>query len=148
MIWHPQWLDVRPHLAQGQQPVVLVQRPLLHGESAKGGVFGIAEVARLGTYWVPEADVLTTDGGWTFAKSGAHVRAPVIAYRTPERALASIWGLGIQIGVAALASLRARTDAVPTECHLLLGHECSDLSPHASAFRCYVGLAIRTEDHR
>lgn len=148
MIWHPQWLDVRPHLAAGRQPVVLVERPLLHGQSAKGGVFGIAEVARLGTYWVPEGDVLNTDGAWAVTKSGAHVRVPVLAYRTPERALASIWGLGLQLGLAALDSLRARTPLPPAECHVFLGHECTDLAPHESAFRCYVGLAFRLEDSR
>lgn len=148
MIWHPQWLDVRPHLAAGRQPVVLVERPLLHGQSAKGGVFGIAEVARLGTYWVPNADVITTDGGWQFTKSGAHVHVPVIAYRTPERALSSIWALGLQLGMAAIESLRRRTPDLPAECHLLLGHECTDLLPAAAAFRCYVGFAIRTEEPR
>jgi hypothetical protein len=31
---------------------------------------------------------------------------------------------------------------------MIFGHECSDLTPHASAFRCFVGLAIRVEDDR
>lgn len=148
MEWQFQWVDVRPYLAQGVQPVFMLERPLLHGHAAKGGVFGVAEVARTGTYWVPEDDPLTTDGHWAVTKAGAHVRVPVLAYRTPERALASIWGLGVQLGAAAVASLARRTPARVLAAHLILGHECSDLTPHASAFRCYVGLAIQVETDR
>lgn len=147
-MFHFQWVDVRPFLAQGVQPVALVERPLLHGQSAKGGVFGIAEVAREGTFWVPNADPVTTDGNWAETHTGNHVRVPILAYRTGDRALAAIWGLGVQLGLAALASLRHRTDAPPVGCHLFIGHECTDLAPAASAFRCYVGLAIRVKDNR
>ncbi len=144
-MFNTQWIDVRQHLASGQQPVFLLERPLLHGQSSKGGVFGIAEVARVGDYWVPEDDPITGDGKWAVCRSGTHVRVPILAYRTQERALASIWGLGVQLGLAALASIRQHTSDPPTELHMILGHECSDLAPQFSAFRCYVGIAIRTK---
>lgn len=143
-----QWVDVRPYLAVGQQPVFLLERPLLHGNSAKAGVFGIAEVARSGTFWVPEDDPIQADGRWAVTKTGTHVRVPILAYCTKERALASIWGLGVQLGLASLASLRQHTSDAPTELHMILGHECTDLSPAGlSAFRCYVGLAVRVGDN-
>ena len=145
-MWNIQWINVQQSLAQGVQPVFLLERPLLHGSSAKGGVFGIAEVARVGDFWVPEDDPLTTSGQWALTRSGSHCRVPILAYRTQERALGSIWGLGLQLGLAALASIRQHTDDPPVECHMILGHECTDLGPlGVSAFRCYVGLAIRTK---
>ncbi len=140
--FNTQWVDVRPYLAQGQEPIFLLERPLLHGHSAKGGVFGIAEVARLGDFWVPTADPIRTDGGWSLCKTGTHARVPILAYRTTERALSAIWGLGLQLGLAALAALRTKTPEPPTEMHMILGHECTDLT---AGFRCYVGLAIRTK---
>ena len=84
---------------------------------------GIAEVARTGVFWVPEDDPLTTDGRWAVTKVGTHVRVPILAYRTPERALASIWALGVQLGLAAAASLGRRTPAKPAAAHMIFGHE-------------------------
>jgi hypothetical protein len=145
-VFNIQWVDVRPYLAAGQQPVFLLERPLLHGNSPRGGIFGIAEVAREGVFWVPNTDPVTTDGGWTQTLTGAHVRIPVLAYRTQERAIAGIWGLGLQLGFAAMLKLRQRTEDMPESLHIVLGHECTDLaSEGVDAFRCYVGIAIRTK---
>lgn len=144
-VWNVQWINPNYYIANGiAEPVFMLERPLLHGHSSKGGLFGIAEVARLGTFWVPEADPIDTDGKWAMTKTGTHVRVPIFGYRTSERALASIWALGVKLGLASLNSLRQHDDRPPIECHMILGHECTDLAQFG-CFRCYVGLAFRTE---
>lgn len=145
-MFNVQWINHSHYIAMGVvEPTFYLERPLLHGESARGGVFGIAEVARLGTFWVPESDPTDPDCRWGKTNSGTYARIPILAYRTQERGLASIWALGIKIGLAALTAIRQHTDDPPLECHMILGHECTDLAPQFSCFRCYVGLAFRTE---
>lgn len=145
-MWNVQWVDPNYYIANGiAEPVFNLERPLLHGENARGGVFGVAEVARVGTFWVPKSDPITTDGNWSQTKSGMYVSIPIRAYRTQERGLASIWSLGLQLGLAALLSVRQRTEKIPSECHMILGHECTDMAPKFSCFRCYVGLAFRID---
>ena len=44
----PHWIDVRPNLSMGVQPVMVLERPLAHGDYAKGNLFNKAEIARVG----------------------------------------------------------------------------------------------------
>lgn len=145
MKFHLHWLDVSVNLAAGLQPVFMVERPLAHGEDRRGGVFAAAEVGRLGDFWVPKSPVVGVDEvSWAVTRHGELVRVPVTAYRTPTRAASSILATGLELGFAALAALTAtQTKAVPTDVHLVIGHECTDLQPE-DAFRCYVGIAIVT----
>lgn len=137
------WIDVRPNVLSGQQPVFLLQRPS-HGTKGSTYGFASAEVARLGEYWVPQAPVLSGDA-WSFTRTGELVRIPVHAYKTEQRAIASLWGLALQVGMAAMLELRNHTPDIPQEVTLVLGHECTDLYPAEEAFRGYVGLAFKTK---
>ncbi|MCI0420753.1 MAG: hypothetical protein L0312_16255 [Acidobacteria bacterium] len=127
------WIDVTPNLTSGQQPVFMLERPYLH-DSGK---------VRTGTFWVPQASLEDPSTQWSVTESGDFVRVPVMAYRTRERAMSLILGTGLQLGIAAIMSLRHHTQDEPISAVLLLGHEVSDL-PDKNAFRVYVGLALRT----
>lgn len=137
------WLDVRTNLLTEQQPVYMLERPLLRGSDSKGGVFNVAEVARAGTFWVPQTPVVAEQVSWVMTEIEQWVRVPIHAYRTNERALASIWGLGIQIGMASIESLRCYTQEIPLVATLVLGHEVTDMLSDTNAFRCYIGVAIQ-----
>jgi hypothetical protein len=135
------WIDVGPYLRSGQQPVFLLQRPD-HGTDRRTYGFVAADVARLGEFWVPQGPVL--DGfEWGVTRSGDMVRVPVHAYRTKQRALAAVWGLGLQVGMVALGDLVRRGLGMPKSVTLVLGHECTDLAPADDAFRCYAGMAFQ-----
>lgn len=138
------WLDVTPNLLTQQQPVfdVLVERERNHaGPRAWAGG---SQIARPGEFWVPINGLLEQQIQWSVSRSGEAVRVPVHAYKT-DRALASIWGLGVQIGMMAVDALRSKTQDRPLEVTLVIGHDCTDLSPAEDAFRCYIGVAIRTK---
>lgn len=138
-----EWIDVRAFLQIREQPVYMIKRPLAHGDNPKGNVFNVAEIAKVGEHWVPQADVFN-DAQWSFTKAGDMVRVPIVAYKV-DRTLASILGLGLQIGLAAVADLRNYTSDVPHTVILVIGHECTDLAPAENLFRCYVGLALQTK---
>jgi hypothetical protein len=149
MEYHVEWVDVSQFIRSGQAPVFMLTRQKAH-ENSKAWA-GPSEIARLGEHWVPQGPVL---GGvtWTLTKQGDFVRIPVSAYKT-QRALSSIWGLGLQIGMAATDELRKHTGDVPIRAVLVLGRECTDLAvdPITGAatgddsFRCYVGIALQTK---
>lgn len=144
MLFETVWMDVSPYLLSGAPPVAVYQRPLAHGTSPKVAGWSAAQIARVGDFWVPQGPVLGEGPGWSVSKGGDYVRIPVFAYKTQQRALSTIFGLGIQIGLAALADLRNHTQDVPRGAVLVLGHECHDLAPE-DTFRCYVGVAVRTK---
>jgi hypothetical protein len=137
------WMDVRPNLLSGEPPAHMQARPLAHGDKAKVPGWRVAEVARVGEFWVPQGPLFPAVE-WTVSKAGDFVRVPVFAYKTSFPSLAHIFGLGVQVGLAALADLRNRTGDVPIGVLLVLGHECTDLRPAEERFRCYVGLSVRT----
>lgn len=139
-----QWCNVLPNLVTGIPPSFMLERELLHGTNPKGSVFNVAEVVRVGRFMVPQTPVLLDQVKWAMTDSGQYVRVPIFAYRTNGRSLSEIWGLGIQIGLAAAESLRSIDPQPPKSAILVLGHECTDLSPE-EAFRCYVGVAFRTD---
>ena len=141
------WLDVTENLREGNQPVFMHERPLVHGNKPKGGLFNTAEVARTGEFWVPTTPVLDIDEiQWSKTACERYVRVPLHAYRTRDRALASVFVAGLEIGTRAMASLALRYKQEPQDITLIVGHECTDLiSQGVSQFRCYVGLAIRTK---
>jgi len=139
-----QWCNVLPNLITGVPPSYVIERELLHGVNPHGSVFNVAEVSRVGRYVVPQTPVLIENIRWGVTNSDQYVRIPIFAYRTKGRSLSEIWGLGIQIGLAAAESLRSIDPLPPKSAVLVLGHECTDLSPE-DAFRCYVGVAFRTD---
>lgn len=140
------WIDVTANLQLGIQPVMLLERKLLHGDSNHGNLFSKAEVTRTGHYWVPQGGLVgdTTPPVWSLTREGQHVRVPIVAYRTAHRAASSILATGLEIGMSAVLNLRQYTPELPLISHIVLGHECTDLSPH-DAYRCYVGIAIQTK---
>lgn len=136
------WFDVTSGLLAQQQPVVLIERERNHnGQKAWAGG---SQVGRPGDYWVPQGAVTDENPQWASSHGGEAVRVPVVAYKT-DRSLAAIWGLGVQIGMMALSALRSKTQEPPLEVTLVIGHDCTDLSPAEDAFRCYIGIAIRTK---
>ncbi len=139
-----EWVDVRPHLVNGIQPVHLFERPLLHGSKPKGGLFSVAEVARVGEFWVPQTSVIEPNTKWALCRDGQFVRVPITAYRTSQRAASSILLAGLHTGMAAMHDLRNHTATVPLGVMLVLGHECTDLGTE-HGYRCYIGIAIQTK---
>jgi hypothetical protein len=135
------WIDVDPYLANGQRPVYMLERQLAHGTNPNGGVFNVAQVARLGEFWVPQAPLLPgADPDWSVVKTGDHVKIPVTAYRC-DRALASVFALGLQLGLLAAGEFVRRTLKPPEAVYLVLGHTVTDLG---DGFRCYAGVALRS----
>lgn len=135
------WIDVKPYLLTGEQPVIIIPRPKAHNEPKAWA--GTSEVACLGEYWMPQGPVFGEQMEWSVTRTGDVIRVPVYAYKV-HRSLASIFALGVQIGMAALAELRHHTREAAREAVLVLGNECTDLTQEDS-FRCYVGIAIRTK---
>lgn len=138
-----EWVDVRPYLHSGQQPVFMLPRET-HGTTKQTYGFNAAEVAKLGEHWVPQGSV---DGEvpWGVTRAGDMVRIPLWGYKTTSRSFAEIWGMGLRIGMAALSQLRQYTNDVPKAAVLVLGHDVTDLAPLEDAFRCYVGVAVQTK---
>ena len=140
-----QWIDVTKNLVEGTQPVLFLKRPLLHGTDKRGALFASAEVARTGTYYVPQSTLVgPVEVEWGVTKQGEHVRVPVEAYRTTVRSLSAIFAVGMEIGMRAVVALQRKTRAEPNLVTLVLGHDITDL-PDENAFRCYVGMAIRVD---
>lgn len=137
------WIDVTPYLASGRQPFFPLPRDKAHG-GAKAWAGG-TQIGTVGEFWVLQGDPLAGDAPFAVVRSGDVVVVPVLAYRTAFRALPALFGLGLQIGLAAATQLRNHTRDVPKSACLVLGHDCTDLTPEADAFRCYVGLAFRTK---
>ena len=94
MLFDTKWIDVNGNLQSQQQPVFFLERALLHGDKAKGGIFNVAEVARKGDYWTASSP-LPTEIDWSNTKTGEHVRVPVFAYRTTQKAITALVGIGI-----------------------------------------------------
>jgi hypothetical protein len=92
---------------------------------------------------VPTSPLNAPEVQWSFTQTGDHVRVPVFAYKTRERAPATIWGTALQLGMRAVESLRQTTSHPLISCTLVLGDTCHDL---ADGYRCYVGMTFRTKD--
>lgn len=142
------WIDVTKNLESGEQPVFFLERPLLHGNDRRGSLFGTAEVARKGEFWVPQNALLNAeDCEWSKTIAGQHVRVPIHAYRTVGRALPWLFAVAVELGMRAANSLRTKTRKRIDDVVLALGSECTDLAgENVDAFRCYVGIAVKVED--
>lgn len=80
---------------------------------------------------------------WGVCRVGPEYVIPMYGYRTLEASLAGVWGLGVQLGLMALAAVRDREVTLPLEAVLILGEQCTDLRPTIDGFQCYLGLAFR-----
>lgn len=143
MDFRVQWVDVTPFLLSREQPVALIRREPVHvGEKAWAGQ---SQVGSTDQFWVPRSDLLA-DAVAEFSPScvGDAVRVPMFAYKTSELALAELFGLGVQIGMAAVVHLRHHTQDTPRRVHLVIGHQVTDLRPAENAFRAYIGIAVQT----
>jgi hypothetical protein len=125
------WVDVAPFLARKEQPVVLLERPVLNAAS-------VARPARCGEFWVPDD---TATPRWRLTKAGDHVRVPVTAYLTSYRAASSVLATGIEVGMRAVVDLGEHFSGKPESVTLVLGRECNAVDDR---YRVYVGMAIRT----
>lgn len=139
------WIDVTPNLALQQIPIFLLERPLAHGTQPKGGVFNVAEVARLGTFWVPQTDLHQQAIRWSRTASGQYVRVPVFAYRASVPYEAGLFGMAVELGVRAAAQLREHTPFPIDTMTLVLGHQCHVVDAEG-LFRGYLGLAFNTKE--
>jgi hypothetical protein len=136
------WIDVNPNLVVGQQPVLMLERPLAHGEQVNGGVFNVAEVARVGTFWVP-GNLHRKEVPWTVTRSGPHVRVPVYKYRTPQAYEALLFGMAVQLGMEAVERLKAECSAPIERVTLVLGHQVKCIE---ASYEAYLGIAITTKE--
>lgn len=139
------WVDVAANLEDGNQPVVLIERELVHGDEPKGNLFSVAEVARLGSFWVATAPLISADNDpkWSLTAKDKYVRVPVNAYLTAERAKSHILATGLEIGVRATMSYLEKVGKAPEELILIIGIQVDDLAPERNHFRCYVGVAFK-----
>ncbi len=136
------WIDVTPYLLANEQPVFMLDRPKAHNNPKVWA--GNTQVAHMGEFWVPYGPIISDNPEWSTTRTGPIVRVPVFAYKA-DRALSALWALGLQIGMAAIADLRHHSNDAPQSITLVLGNDCTDLLPAEAAFRCYVGVAIRTK---
>lgn len=137
------WIDVSPFLISGEQPIYLLPRLKLHNESKAWA--GSTQIANTGEFWVPHGPILPGNNfDWAFTRTGDLVRIPVFAYKV-NRALASIWALGLQVGMSSIINFRENTKESINSVILVLGNSCTDLLPNEDAFRCYIGIAVRTK---
>jgi hypothetical protein len=143
------WVDVAPYLKEGTQPVVLVERELVHGTSPKGQLFSIAEVARLGSFWVATAPLISSDNDpkWSLTAKDKYVRVPIHAYLTAARAKSHILATGMEIGIRAAMSYLQKVGKEPEELILIIGIQVDDLAPARNHFRCYVGVALKENNN-
>lgn len=116
------WYDVAPFLAGTDAPHVMLPFDASF------------------TYLVPVSPVLLPEVSCAPVSVGDALRVPMYAYRTPTRSIAAVFGLGTQIGMAALAAVLHYRRDPPAAVDLVLGHECTDLG---DCFRCYAGVAVR-----
>jgi hypothetical protein len=143
MNFNIKWIDVNPHLQIQQQPIFLLERALLHGDKVKGNLFNVAEVARTGNYWTATSPIHPEQVVWGNTVYGQHVRIPVFAYKTTQKAIVSLAGTGIQHGLAAYHNLAPELHSRVEECIMVLGHECHEVD---DAYRFYLGLSFRVKD--
>lgn len=141
-----QWVDITANLAIAQQPMYFHPRPLAHKHGNPAWTKA-TEVARFGKYWTPQTTLLSPEKPteWAFCHSGDAVRIPMWAFKTESRGEASVWALGIKVGIDAITSLRQVTSEIPKQIVLVLSDRVTDLHPENS-IRCYVGVAVRTLD--
>lgn len=144
MEFNVKWLDLSNLIAAQTMPVGLLKRKRNHAGDKPWS--GTTEIAFVGEYWTLDAPLFGAQPpGMSVTIIGEVVRIPMFAYRTQYRSLASIFGLGLQIGVASVAELRKYTSDVPTTAHLVLGSDCTDLGPGEDGYRCYVGISLQTK---
>lgn len=139
MLTEVHWVKVEADT--GNVPSVLLERPLPYGDDPKANLFNHSELARVGTYWTPDARPFLVDKppDWSVTKSGVYVRVPVFPYLTGAASLAVIFGLGAQIGAEALCQFTAVVRSEPLKMTLVLGNDCL---PVPGGFRCWVGFAF------
>jgi hypothetical protein len=132
------WLDVAASPA-GVPTVAAFERPLLHGDNPKEWGFKDAETSRTGEFWTPDGSLFSPDLSWSMTDQGTYVRIPIVTYQTHTKALAALWGLGLELGAKGLASLAEQTRKTPRRLVLVLGNACPEAD---AAFRASVGFSI------
>lgn len=144
LLFDVQWVDVTPFLLTKEQPVVLVRRELAHGGQKAWA--GASQIGTPGEFWVPTTGLLGPDPAeFSVSTIGDAVRVPMNAYKTAHYALPDLFGLGVQIGMAAVIDLRNHTMDVPKAVRLVIGHQCTVMRPAEESFRCYIGISLQTK---
>lgn len=138
-----QWLEVAPFVLAGQRPIALLPRAKAHAGSKPWA--GATQIGSLSEFWVPKSSPLEPDIEFSHTRSGDLIHVPLFAYRTVHRLLPSILALGVQVGMAVIAEMRKHTADPAKHVILVLGTECTDLSPAFECYRCYVGVAVQTK---
>jgi hypothetical protein len=118
------WHDLTRHLQESMAPVVMIKR------------------LNQSTWLVPVSPLIVPDGSaieWSRTSTGELVRVPIFAYQTQDRALACIFGTGVELALRAAADLMRQHQAAPKSVQLQIGHEVQDLG---AKFRCMLGLAF------
>jgi len=94
-----------------------------------------------GDCWVPTGSPLDPQVEFSVVRAGDFVRVPINAYAVPQRSMAALFGLGMQIGLAAVERLRKHIRGPIKEATLVLANDVSDLG---TGFRCYAGVVLKT----
>lgn len=138
-----QWFDVTPFVVSGDQPTVHLRREPVNDGSKPWA--GTTQRGSDSEYWVATGGFFGGEPAeFSLTRTGETVRVPMFAYKTQHMALPALFGLGVQIGLAAVADLLHHTRDQPKVAHLVIGHQCTDLRPAEEAFRCYIGIALQT----
>lgn len=139
------WKDLAPFMQQSEAPAYFLERPLLHGDDKKGGVFNQAEVVRVGEFWVPNKHVIDPSCTWAVTKLGDAVRIPVLGYQTQNLTEAAVLATGMHVAIAAYMGVMRAQQVLPLATYIVLGHQCVDLRPSVEAYRCCVGVCFRVK---
>lgn len=132
------WVDISKYLASMTQPVIDVDAAALISRDQSGG--------SVGEFWTP-IDPLLTDEPTRYAvtRAGEVVRIPMQAYKTKFMALSDLFGLGVQLGMSAIAGLRNYESNLPRTSYLIIGRDVTDLRPTEDSFRVYIGMSFKTK---
>ncbi len=128
------------HFVSPQATTHFHERQLSFGEHPKAGLFAVAEVARVGTFWVPVTPMNVAPVEWSMTCTDQYVRVPVFAYRTIDHDPAKVVGMAFQLACQAMLSLADCLDLRSLDvCHLYLGKVIHDQGDH---FTYYLGLSM------
>lgn len=143
MIFKTEFFNLRKYLQSGTQPSVVIKRPKLNARERQA-LFLHAQVNATGKFWVPNGPIQPGEElRWSFCDEGDHVVTLFHAYLTPSKSPATIWPVGVQVGLLALKSFQEQTQEEPEVLYTFCGQDVFDKGDN---LQCLLALAIRVKE--
>lgn len=139
-----EFFDISPYLRSGVQPSIVIRRNKPNG-TERDGLFMYGRANADGKYWVPSGPLHAEAGDpkWCFCNSDDFVAVRFHAYLTPSVSPATIWPVGLEVGMFAIDSLREKTQDVPEIVYLFCGDTVYEKDGKLQAL---LALAIKVKD--